>query len=439
MARYKTSSWINQKKGTWNYGDGVSYDDMKQAYHSGDFSKVNNYLTQHKDLADYLNKQYESRGGHTFTPAEPIKGTPGYNINVGQNKVTLSTPNGQTTDITNSKNVSQLINQGNTGAATPTETNIPIGTLDTNPLNTAAFNVSRVNNLTGANERTTYGSPVSYNRSQTRDIMRQAYLNPYDYSGSERNAFRHSISNDEGDWSKATRIMHDARVNNKIASSLVGTKYEGLVNPSLNFNPNLNFKFQQGGSMDNQVMEAFKQWVAQKIQNGEIQESDLKDQNKLKQLFQIFTKEQQGVQTAMNGAKLNYINQLNGRCPQGTHLSYYRVGGTLCKKCEADAHNENPDPIKAFKQKCGGKVKKKEIGGEIADDKDSKAKLVKKQKQVIKKPQQQPKPKPSNNNNDNKTNRPGPKDLKTLPGGKYPSYWTPDQRGQWDRDHDEGV
>lgn len=198
------------------------------------------------------------------------------------------------------------------------------------------------------------------------------------------------------------------------------------------------FKYQQGGSTQDQVMEAFKQWVAQKIQNGEIQESDLKDQNKLKQLFQIFTKEQQGVQTAMNGAKLNYINQLNGRCPQGTHLSYYRVGGTLCKKCEADAHNENPDPIKAFKQKCGGKVKKKEIGGEIADDKDSKAKLVKKQKQVIKKPQQQPQPKPSNNNN-NKTNRPGPKDLKTLPGGKYPSYWTPDQRGQWDRDHDEGV
>lgn len=60
----------------------------------------------------------------------------------------------------------------------------------------------------------------------------------------------------------------------------------------------------------------------------------------------------------MNGAKLNYINKLNGKCPQGTHLSYYRIGGTLCKKCEADAYNESSDPIKAFKQKCGGKVKK---------------------------------------------------------------------------------
>ena len=131
----------------------------------------------------------------------------------------------------------------------------------------------------------------------------------------------------------------------------------------------------------------------------------------------------------MNGAKLNYINQLNGKCPQGTHLSYYRIGGTLCKKCEADTHNESSDPIKAFKQKCGGKVKKKELGGEM-DDK--KSKLVKKPqpKSGVKKLQTPTKP----------TNkRPGPKDLKTLPNGKYPKYWTPSQRGEWDRNHDEGV
>lgn len=124
----------------------------------------------------------------------------------------------------------------------------------------------------------------------------------------------------------------------------------------------------------------------------------------------------------MNGAKLDYINQLNGKCPQGMHLSYYKIGGTLCKKCEADKHNENKDPIKAFKEKCGGKVKKHEIGGEV-DDKNkkpqNKSKLVKK-----------PVTKPTNS-------KPGPKDLKTLPNGKYPSYWTPAQRGQWDSLHPE--
>lgn len=128
----------------------------------------------------------------------------------------------------------------------------------------------------------------------------------------------------------------------------------------------------------------------------------------------------------MNSAKFNYINKLNGKCPQGTHLSYYRIGGTLCKKCEADANNESSDPIKAFKQKCGGKVKKKELGGEVDDKKkQSKPKLVKKpQNKIIPKKPQNP--------------RPGPKDLKKLPNGKYPKYWTADQRGQWDRDHDEG-
>jgi hypothetical protein len=49
------------------------------------------------------------------------------------------------------------------------------------------------------------------------------------------------------------------------------------------------------------------------------------------------------------GAKLDYINQLNGKCPYGTHLVYYKQGGTVCKRCEADIHNEDNDPIKAFK------------------------------------------------------------------------------------------
>ena len=130
----------------------------------------------------------------------------------------------------------------------------------------------------------------------------------------------------------------------------------------------------------------------------------------------------------MNGEKLNYINKLNGKCPQGTHLSYYRIGGTLCKKCEANAYNESSDPIKAFKQKCGGKVKKKELGGEV-DNK--KSKLVKKPQPKLGVTKLQTPTKPTNK-------RPGPKDLKTLPNGKYPKYWTADQRGQWDRDHNEG-
>ena len=249
--------------------------------------------------------------------------------------------------------------------------------------------------------------PNNFNRSQVRAFMSSRGLDPYAYTGGQRKALRKALNSGQD----IEAIFKQWSQNNQpISYNAEG----GLL------------KFEDGGSTKNQVMEAFKQWVAQKLQNGEIQESDLKDQEKLKQLFQSFTKEQQRVQTAMNGAKLNYINQLNGKCPQGTHLSYYRIGGTLCKKCEADAHNENSDPIKAFKQKCGGKVKKKELGGEMDNKKDkTKSKLIKKSQNKItpKKPQNP---------------QPGPKDLKTLPNGKYPKYWTAYQRGQWDRDHNEG-
>lgn len=265
-------------------------------------------------------------------------------------------------------------------------------------------------------EITSINTPVinNFNRSQVRALMSQKGLNPYAYTGGQRKALRKALNSGQDieaifkQWSQDNQpISYNAE-----GGSLKGTTKE-------------------------QVIENFKKWITQKLRNGEISESELEDKQKLAQLYQTFKKEQQGVQTAMNGAKLNYINKLNGKCPQGTHLSYYRIGGTLCKKCEADAYNESSDPIKAFKQKCGGKVKKatkqkcggkvkkKELGGEVDDKKNQpKPKLVKKpQNKIIPKKPQNP--------------RPGPKDLKKLPNGKYPKYWTPSQRGEWDSMHPE--
>ena len=266
-------------------------------------------------------------------------------------------------------------------------------------------------------EITSINTPVinnNFNRSQVRAFMSSKGLDPYAYTGSQRKALRKALNSGQDieaifkQWSQDNQpISYNAE-----GGSLKGTTKE-------------------------QVIENFKKWITQKLRNGEISESELEDKQKLEQLYQTFKKEQQGVQTAMNGAKLNYINKLNGKCPQGTHLSYYRIGGTLCKKCEADAYNESSDPIKAFKQKCGGKVKKavkqkcggkvkkKELGGEVDDKKNQpKPKLVKKpQNKIIPK-------KPQNS-------RPGPKDLKKLPNGKYPKYWTPSQRGEWDSMHPE--
>ena len=257
--------------------------------------------------------------------------------------------------------------------------------------------------------------PNNFNRSQVRAFMSSRGLDPYAYTGSQRKALRKALNSGQD----VEAIFKQWSQNNQpISYNAEG----GLL------------KFEDGG-----MLEDFKKWLYQKLHKGELEESDL-SKEKLAQLYQTFIKEQQGVQTAMNGAKLNYINKLNGKCPQGTHLSYYRIGGTLCKKCEADAYNESSDPIKAFKQKCGGKVKKavkqkcggkvkkKELGGEV-DNK--KSKLVKKPQPKLGVTKLQTPTKPTNK-------RPGPKDLKTLPNGKYPKYWTAYQRGQWDRDHNEG-
>lgn len=414
-----SNSWINKSKGIWNY-NGVSQADVANAYKTGDFSKVESYLSQHKDLASYLNNIYSKRGGNQFNSSTPTQqATPGYGIYVGNGSVTLSTPNGQIIDITNSHNVSTLINNGNYKAHN-------LGGMTTNYLENRP--------LDSYSELTKH----NFDRGDIRQGMRANGINPYDYSGSDRKQLRTYLNNPTTDnyTQSVSKIIGDGKIQQNMLNNAVQnqTSQYQLTKPNLvnlRYDPSLNnqlvsLKFEQGGLLkfdDEETMEDFKKWLSQKLSKGELEESDL-SKEKLAQLYQIFKKEQQGVQTAMNGAKLNYINKLNGKCPQGTHLSYYKIGGTLCKKCEADAYNESSDPIKAFKQKCGGKVKKKELGGEVDDKKNQpKPKLVKKpQNKIIP-----------------KNPRPGPKDLKKLPNGKYPKYWTADQRGQWDRDHDEGV
>ena len=37
--------------------------------------------------------------------------------------------------------------------------------------------------------------------------------------------------------------------------------------------------------------------------------------------------------TAKFGAKLKHITELNGHCPEGYEMRYYKIGGTVCKKC----------------------------------------------------------------------------------------------------------
>ena len=232
---------------------------------------------------------------------------------------------------------------------------------------------------------------------------------------------------------------------------------------------------------EQQLQQAFIQFLAQKTGAKSQQELEAAIQQLgeegLKQAYAEFMQmmQQQQVQAAKFGAKLNYIKSLRGQCPEGYDVTYYKVGGTICKKCQKKQQKMEQDeyvpkdPIDEFKcgrkmkkaqggavdfEKCGGKTKKtkkKEEGGELNSTKNPKAfskmalakcgtklkeacKGIKMQNgsKVNKKPKLEPK----------KVERLNPDSTKTLPGGKYPSYWTPQERGRWEREHglqDEGA
>lgn len=128
---------------------------------------------------------------------------------------------------------------------------------------------------------------------------------------------------------------------------------------------------------EQELQQAFIQWLAQKL--GVQDESQLKQavqemgQEGLQQAYQQFMQEmqQQQAQKAKFGAKLNYIKGLNGQCPEGTEMQYFKEGGTICKKCVAKQKNGDKeyDPVEQFK--CGRKMKKKkcEAGGTVNIDK----------------------------------------------------------------------
>ena len=135
---------------------------------------------------------------------------------------------------------------------------------------------------------------------------------------------------------------------------------------------------------EQQLQQAFIQFLAQKT--GAKSQQELEEaiqqmgEQGLQAAYQEFIQllQQQQVQAARFGAKLNYIKSLRGQCPEGYEVSYYKVGGTLCKKCMKkqekmqEGGNVPNDPIEQFKcgRKTKKKTKKKEEGGELNSTKN---------------------------------------------------------------------
>lgn len=361
-----SNSWINKSRGIWNY-NGVSQADVANAYKTGDFSKVGSYLSQHKDLASYLNNIYSKRGGNQFNQSTqtqqtaPIQGTPDRSIHIRNNRVTYTDTQGNTTDVTNSHNLSETI-WGKQGQ----------------PSVNTQFLEQTTTNLINPNQH-------KFSRGETKDFMRQNLVNPEDYSTSERKSFRHSISNDTGDWSNASKIMSDARINNKLSQS-INISSRQLKKPQLNMpfqldNNLVNLKFKQGGQMykyaagaqmvqpqqasGQQGIEQQAMALVQAAMQGDqkanqtiqkiMQAAQQGDQQaaQVAQLLKNIVQQMKGSRKARLGAKLDYIKQSIGECPEGQEVVYFKKGGEICKVCAGKKMQDGgkSDPIKDFKKK----------------------------------------------------------------------------------------
>lgn len=334
-----SNSWINKSRGIWNY-NGVSQADVANAYKTGDFSKVGSYLSQHKDLASYLNNVYSKRGGNQFN--QPTQ-TP-----------TVNTMTLQTLD--------NVVPKSPVKEITPTAELLPTPT---------------------------------YNRSQTRDYMRSIGMNPYDYSGEERKALRTYLNNPGSMDSKYQPFINQVQ-NQRTQKMVDSIGTNSLSKPETDTNKLnnqlVNLKFKKGGQMYKYAAgaqmvqpqqtnsqdpidqiaqiaagslygdENSKQQLIQVLSNKEIApkllqivDAGVKNQDKRAMIIaQAIKALQQGsTRKARLGAKLDYIKQSIGECPEGQEVVYFKRGGEICKVCAGKKmqNGGKSDPIKDFKKK----------------------------------------------------------------------------------------
>ena len=320
-----SNSWINKGRGIWNY-NGVSQADVANAYKTGDFSKVGDYLSHHKDLASYLNNVYSKRGGNQF----------------------------------------------NQSASTPAVNTMTLQTLNN------IVPKSPVKEVTPTVELPTAPTPT-YNRSQTRDYMRSIGMNPYDYSGGERKALRTYLNDPSSMDSKYQPFIN--QVQNQRTQKMVdsiGTNQ--LLKPETDTNKLnnqlVNLKFKQGGQIYKylagaqmvQPQQGIEQQAVALVQaamqgNVEANQTIQKimqaakkgDQQaaKVAELLQAAIQQMKGSRKARLGAKLDYIKQSIGECPEGQEVVYFKKGGEICKICAGKKMQDGgkSDPIKEFKKK----------------------------------------------------------------------------------------
>lgn len=99
----------------------------------------------------------------------------------------------------------------------------------------------------------------------------------------------------------------------------------------------------QGDQKANQTI----QKIMQAAQQGDQQAAQVA------QLLKNIVQQMKGSRKARLGAKLDYIKQSIGECPEGQEVVYFKKGGEICKVCAGKKMQDGgkSDPIKNFKKK----------------------------------------------------------------------------------------
>lgn len=99
----------------------------------------------------------------------------------------------------------------------------------------------------------------------------------------------------------------------------------------------------QGDTKANQTI----QKIMQAAQQGDQQAAQVA------KLLQAIAQQMKGSRKARLGAKLDYIKQSIGECPEGQEVVYFKKGGEICKMCAGKKMQDGgkSDPIKNFKKK----------------------------------------------------------------------------------------
>lgn len=367
----------NQGKGlfTWN---GKQYNTMKKGENADTFRQ------QHSDYDQFLGNIASSQGGwHVQNPIDTsyvINKVP-KPVTEKSNGVSPSNQVQQNTQLQMFTNddirslgfrnynglVSAVGNQANTN------NNFVKAMVNRYGADTSKWNQNTIENDLGVS-----GTYRSFGRGDFGDMSRSMASWLGTHNGNLAKQEQERI------WNQNAGVKYSLNDN-----SVLANKYQ-LSKPSISNNQLVNLKFKQGGQMykysagaqmvqpqqasGQQGIEQQAIALVQAAMQGDtkanqtiqniMQAAERGDQRvtRVAQLLKNIIQQMKGSRKARLGAKLDYIKQSIGECPEGQEVVYFKKGGEICKMCAGKKMQDGgkSDPIKNFKKK---KVNKHQQGG----------------------------------------------------------------------------